>query len=292
MKLFHNPSVLTWVAVVCLSASSTFAVPAAADDTSETKNDKPIIGINLDVNDDGSEYSIAARYVKAITKAGGLALLVPPMSVGEFALVLPKLDGMLMIGGNDYPPSSFGQKTEAKTCLMAKDRSDFDMLVVQSVLAQPPMPYLGICAGSQVLNIGSGGELIQDIPTAKPNSTVSHSSKSGWQGKTAGSHVVTLKEGSRLAKIYATNKDNSKPLAFAVPTSHHQCVSVLGKNLTVAATTEDGVTEAIEIPGNRFVVGVQWHPERDLEHNSVLFAELIKQAKAYKAGKGALSSQH
>jgi putative glutamine amidotransferase len=208
------------------------------------------------------------------------------MSAVELAQVLPNLDGMLMIGGADYPPSSYGQETEAKTSIMAQARSQFDLLVVRSVLAQPPMPYLGICAGSQVLNIGSGGELIQDIPTAKPESKVAHSGKNGWQGNAAGSHVVSINPGSKLATVY------SGTLAFAVPTSHHQCVSKLGKDLQVAATTDDGVIEAIELPGDRFVVGVQWHPERDFENNSVLFAELIKQARAYRAlkAKAALKS--
>ncbi|CAN5135788.1 hypothetical protein BH11CYA1_BH11CYA1_47820 [soil metagenome] len=304
MKLSRNPAVLTWMAAACLNVFSLTVMSLAdclpafaaepnanpnANPNAELNSDRPVIGINLDVNADGSEYSLASRYVKAISKAGGIALVLPPMTTEELGQVLPKLDGMLMIGGDDYPPSSYGQKTESKTCIMAEARSQFDMQIVRSVLAQPLMPYLGICAGSQVLNIASGGELIQDIPTAKPDSKVSHSSKSGWQGKTAGSHVVTLKEGSKLAAIYAAAKDGGKAVptavSFAVPTSHHQCVSTLGKNLAVAATTDDGVTEAIEGPGSRFVVGVQWHPERDFEHNSVLFSELIKQAKRYRASK-------
>ena len=277
MKFQVTPSIMAWVAAACLACG--YAAPAFSQ--AGTSENKPVIGINLDLNTEGSKYSISARYLDAIAKAGGIALLVPPMSAAELAQVLPILDGMLMIGGDDYPPSSYGQKTEAKTSIMAPTRSQFDMLVVRSVLAQPPMPYLGICAGSQVLNIGSGGELIQDIPTAKPESKVAHSGKNGWQGNAAGSHVVTLNSASKLATVYS-----GKPLAFAVPTSHHQCVSKLGKDLQVAATTDDGVTEAIELPGDRFVVGVQWHPERDFENNSVLFAELIKQARAYRVLKG------
>jgi gamma-glutamyl-gamma-aminobutyrate hydrolase PuuD len=293
MKFQVTPSIMAWLAAAFISVawSSTGSLLPAFSQTA-TAESKPIIGINLDVDPNGREYSIGARYVNAVSKAGGIALLVPPMSAVELAQVLPNLDGMLMIGGADYPPSSYGQETEAKTSIMAQARSQFDLLVVRSVLAQPPMPYLGICAGSQVLNIGSGGELIQDIPTAKPESKVAHSGKNGWQGNAAGSHVVTLNSASKLAAIYAGNQASGKPLAFAVPTSHHQCVSKLGKDLQVAATTDDGVTEAIELPGDRFVVGVQWHPERDFENNSVLFAELIKQARAYRAlkAKAALKS--
>jgi gamma-glutamyl-gamma-aminobutyrate hydrolase PuuD len=276
MKTLFAPVILAWVAAACIS---TYLLQPAFGQTA-TSESKPVIGINLDLNTEGNKYSISARYLDAIAKAGGIAILVPPMSAAELAQVMPSLDGMLMIGGDDYPPSSYGQKTEAKTSIMAPARSQFDMRGALSV-GQPPMPYLGICAGSQVLNIGSGGELIQDIPTAKPESKVAHSGKNGWQGNAAGSHVVTLNSGSKLATVYS-----GKPLAFAVPTSHHQCVSKLGKDLQVAATTDDGVTEAIELPGDRFVVGVQWHPERDFENNSVLFAELIKQARAYRVLKG------
>jgi putative glutamine amidotransferase len=287
MKFQVTPSIMAWVAAAFISAVciSTGSLLPAFSQTA-TAESKPVIGINLDVDSNGKEYSIGARYVNAISKAGGIALLVPPMSAAELAQVLPNLDGMLMIGGADYPPSSYGQKTEEKTSIMAPARSQFDLLVVRSVLAQPPMPYLGICAGSQVLNIGSGGELIQDIPTAKPESKVAHSGKNGWQGNAAGSHVVSINPGSKLAAVY------SGKTAFTVPTSHHQCVSKLGKDLQVAATTDDGVIEAIELPGDRFVVGVQWHPERDFENNSVLFAELIKQAKAFRAlkAKAALNS--
>ncbi|MFA6208027.1 MAG: gamma-glutamyl-gamma-aminobutyrate hydrolase family protein [Candidatus Obscuribacterales bacterium] len=283
MKNLFAPVNLTWVAAACIF-SQCLATPALSQNM--TSESKPVIGINLDLNTEGSKYSISARYLDAIAKAGGIALLVPPMSASELAQVLPSLDGMLMIGGDDYPPASYGQKTEDKTSVMAPARSQFDMLVVRTVLAQPPMPYLGICAGSQVLNIGSGGELIQDIPTAKPDSKVAHSGKNGWQGNAAGSHVVTLSPGSKLAAIYSGNSGNSSnSMAFAVPTSHHQCVSKLGKDLKVAATTEDGVTEAVEVPGDRFVVGVQWHPERDFERNGVLFAELVKQARAYRLTK-------
>lgn len=291
MKTPFTPVILAWAAAcvsnVCISTVCiTTACLLPAFSQTATSESKPVIGINLDLNTEGNKYSISARYLDAVAKAGGIALLLPPMNAAELAQVMPSLDGLLMIGGDDYPPASYGQKIEEKTSVMAPARSQFDMLVVRSVLAQPPMPYLGICAGSQVLNIASGGELIQDIPTAKPDSKVSHSGKNGWQGNAAGSHVVSLNPGSKLAAIYSgTLESSGKPLSFAVPTSHHQCVSKLGKDLQVAATAADGVTEAVEIVGDRFVVGVQWHPERDFEHNNVLFAELIKQAKNYRAAR-------
>jgi putative glutamine amidotransferase len=236
---------------------------------------KPIIGINIDT--DGNKYQISKKYIDAIKAAGGIPVIIPPLEAAVFERLLPGLDGMLMIGGEDYPPTMYGKQTEAKTVIMQGERADFDAAVVKAVLARASMPYLGICAGSQILNIASGGELIQDIPTHKPESKISHSGKDGWQGA-PGKHVVTLSKNSKLAGLLG-----DAPLA--VPTSHHQCVSTLGKNLVVAATAEDGITEAVEAPGDRFVVGVQWHPERDFERNAPLFKEFVKQADLYHKSK-------
>ncbi len=252
------------------------AQPATAQN--QPVDGKPVIGINLDVSGEKNKrYMIGARYVDAITKSGGIPLLLPPVNPAEFAQLLPTLDGMLMIGGDDYPPQSYGRELESKTSVMQAERSDFDLLIVRTVLAQKQMPYLGICAGEQALNIASGGELIQDIPSHNPSAKVIHAARKG-RGDSPSTHIVTFKKGSKLAILLG-----DAPLA--VPTSHHQCVSKLGKDLAVAATTDDGLTEAIEGPGERFVIGVQWHPERDYEHNAPLFSEFIKQASSYRATK-------
>lgn len=236
---------------------------------------KPIIGINIDT--DGRKYSISKKYIDAIKAAGGIPVIIPPVDGAVYGRLLAGLDGMLMIGGEDYPPAMYGKEVEPKTVIMQCERSDYDVNVVKAVLAKSTMPYLGICAGSQILNIASGGELVQDIPTFKPQSKVLHSGKDGWQG-TPGKHTVTLAKKSKLAGLLGE-------APFAVPTSHHQCVSKLGANLVVAATAEDGITEAVEMPGDRFVVGVQWHPERDFERNEALFKEFVRQAEKYHRAK-------
>ncbi len=153
---------------------------------------------------------------------------------------MPTLDGVFMIGGADYPPEVYGQKPHPSVSLMIKDRSDFDLILVDSVLADKSMPFLGVCAGCQALNIGAGGNLIQDIPSQKPQSKILHASKEGWQ-KGFNTHKVTFAAGSQLAKILG-----GEPLVE--PTSHHQCVDKLGQHLKVAAAiSEDGLTEGIEM---------------------------------------------
>jgi Predicted glutamine amidotransferases len=152
---------------------------------------------------------------------------------------------------------------------MPKERSDYDVELARAVLKTDRLPLLGICAGCQVLNIASGGSLIQDIPSHKPDSKVTHR---GPQG--AVRHTVTLVSGSKLAKIY-------EKTSFEVPTAHHQCVGKLGSQLKVAANTEDGIVESVENTERPFVVGVQWHPERDFENNEALFKEFVKQCSKY-----------
>lgn len=235
---------------------------------------RPLIGINTDIDGEKPEVSrVNSQYIEAVQKAGGVPVLIPPLSAEELKSVLPNLDGVLMIGGDDYPPSLYKQEQHEKVSLMKKKRSQFDMLLASAAIAEKNLPFLGICAGCQALNIASGGSLIQDIPSAKPASKVKHSSPEGWQ-KGFSKHEVELAKSSKLRSIYGSEK-------IEVVSSHHQCVDSVGKDLELAARSEDGVAEAIEKQGQRFALGVQWHPERDFETNKSLFAEFIKQAAIY-----------
>ncbi len=254
-------------AAFCLTMVGFHPQPAQAQAGSKSAQ-KPIIGINLDL--EGAEHregTISVLYYEAIKKAGGIPLLIPPVSNADLKELLPKLDGIMMIGGADYPPSLYNKETEAKTSLMEKERSDFDVELTKAALATPDLPILGICAGCQVLNIQPGGSLIQDIPTHHPESTVMHASHDGWK-KGFSKHVVTFDADSKLGKIYGS------PLA--VPTSHHQCIDKVAAGFKVVGKAPDGLPEAIEKTDSTFVVGVQFHPERDYEANKKLFAELIK----------------
>lgn len=251
-----------FLATIVLVASICLPVQAA---------DKPLIGIGTDVDGvNPKQAQVSFPYIEAVEKAGGIPVLLPPMSPDDLKALLPKLDGLVLVGGMDYPPSLYGESVGAKTQIMDKQRSDFDLALSQQALADKTLPVLGICAGCQVLNIGSGGSLVQDIPTHFPHSKVAHASKEGWT-KGFNTHAVSFDKTSRLHAIYG-----DAPLV--VPTSHHQCVGKVGAEFAVVGRTADGVPEAIEKPGDRFVVGVQFHPERNYEQNKPLFAEFIKQA--------------
>jgi putative glutamine amidotransferase len=276
MKLINTSNgnssrLLARFSILLMLATTFYGSVILKAEANEEDKRKPLIGINLDLEDSPKkEASVPIYYYEAIEQSGGIPILLPPMPLSDIPAVMTKLDGLLLIGGDDYPPSFYGEKTEPKTTVMVQKRADFDIALVKAALAIPTLPVLGICAGCQILNIGTGGTLVQDIPSHHPESKIVHGGP--YDAKVGPHrHQVTFEKNTILSKIYGDT-----PLS--VPTSHHQCVGKVGHDLRIAAKTEDGLTEAVEEPGNRFLVGVQWHPERDFEHNKALFAEFLKSA--------------
>jgi putative glutamine amidotransferase len=237
---------------------------------------KPVIGINVDVTEGPPEEArVQALYFDAVRKAGGVPLLIPPMPDADLKIALERLDGLMLIGGYDYCPSKYGENLDEETKaklnveLAHERRQDFDFTLMGLALKKQALPILGICAGAQLLNVELGGTLITDILHELPESNVLHASKNGWQDGFK-RHEVVLEEKSAIAAIYKSTR-------IDVPTSHHQAVDKPGRGLTIAARADDGVIEAVEMEGRKFVIGVQWHPERDFEGNRSLFEAFIQQ---------------
>ncbi|HEY9713808.1 MAG TPA: gamma-glutamyl-gamma-aminobutyrate hydrolase family protein [Chroococcales cyanobacterium] len=239
---------------------------------------KPLIGINLDVKSDvpnlPPQVTLQIKYYEAVQKAGGIPILLPPMPKKDLDQAVKSLHGLLLIGGPDYCPSTYGEEPGETVDVVDPIRGEFDFLLLDRAINVTEIPILGICAGHQLLNIYLGGTLIQDIPEAHPESEVVHGGVDGWRN--GRKHNVIFEPGSILADIY-------KMKSLDVPTSHHQAIKTLGKGLKVTAHAEDGIVEAIEYEQRPFTIGVQWHPERDFEGNKLLFAEFVKQSQA-KAG--------
>lgn len=226
---------------------------------------KPKIALNLDiVSASPAQAKIYVDYYRAIQEAGGIPLLIPPMTNADLESVFAVVSGVVLIGGHDYSPALYGEEKSETVVLVDPIREEFDLRLAKKALACQDMPVLGICGGCQMLNIACGGTLVQDIATTHPDSKVLHRGVDGQRVK----HDIILTEGSRLKGIYETEK-------VSVVASHHQAVKVVGGEFKVAAVAEDGVIEAIELP-DRFVVGVQWHPERDFEINKSLFVEFVR----------------
>lgn len=232
---------------------------------------KPLIGINLDIKGGPpEEASVQTTYTDAVLKSGGVPVLLPPMNEDCLNAALARLDGLLLIGGADYCPSLYNEEPQEELELANPRRQMFDMTLARLALADERLPILGICLGAQLINICQGGSLIQDIKSSLPDSNIEHVSKNGWkEGFTR--HGVKLLAGSSILKVYGKEE-------FDVPTSHHQSVKNVGGGLNICAYAEDGVVEAVEMPDRRFVIGVQWHPERDYETNKPLFDKLVEMA--------------
>ena len=230
---------------------------------------KPLIGVNVDIEGDKPKRAaVQANYYESISRAGGLPVLIPPVSDDDLLEILSRLDGVMLIGGLDYCPSLYGEDRHDSVEIAHNDRVDFDFRLLKKCIEFKTKPLLGICAGAQIINIGLGGSLHQDIPSDFPHSVVTHSSANGWL-EGFSEHKVKVSDGTKLGQIYKVRE-------FSVPTSHHQAVKQLGRGLEACAFAEDGIIEAVELKDYPFIVGVQWHPERDYEGNKELFTAFVK----------------
>ena len=193
-------------------------------------------------------------YVRAVQQAGGLALIVPPDPVfGEVPeQLLEQLDGLILAGGADVDPSFYGAEPHPATTGTSPARDAAEIALTRAAIARD-VPVLGICRGMQLLNVARGGTLIQHLPESH-----GHEAHRPNPGSFDGSDLdVRLTEGSLAERAAGESVHLTKQ-------HHHQAVDVLGEGLVVTGWSElDDLPEAVELPGRRFVLGVQWHPEAD-----------------------------
>jgi putative glutamine amidotransferase len=202
---------------------------------------------------DGYEVTLAPRrYVSAVQRAGGLAIVLPPdeAAVGEPDLLLDRVDALILAGGADIDPASYGAEPHPETLGTWPDRDRFELALTRRALERD-MPVLGICRGMQLLNVALGGTLDQHLPESIGSGA--HRSVDG----TFGDHRVRLQEGTLACRAAGEEE-------IAVRSHHHQGVERLGEGLVVSGwSLDDELAEAIELPGKRFALGVIWHPEED-----------------------------
>lgn len=238
---------------------------------------KPIIGLNVDVDVTKPEQVRLARaYYEAVQQAGGIAVLIPPCKPAAMRAILDRLDGVLLIGGRDYDPAIFGETPDQSVALLHPDRIQFDLDLAKEAIKRN-LPVLGICGGLQLINIALGGSLIIDIPTYLATGkiekiAITHRAK---EGERRAEHPASVIRDSLLFSIYG-------PVVAVTVSSHHQAANRLGRRLKAVAFAPDGIIEAIEHRFKRFVVGVQWHPERDFAGNKRLFKAFIEACKSTK----------
>jgi putative glutamine amidotransferase len=194
-------------------------------------------------------YLVAGSYVHELQRAGALTVLVP---VDERApeRIVELLDGVLLIGGADVDPATYGGERDPATEATYPERDGFEVAVVHAALARD-LPVLGICRGMQILNVALGGTLVQDL--AAPDGTNIHRRRLGGSEHTE--NHVALEEGSLAARAAGEGM-------HVAHCHHHQAIDALGEGLVVSGrAAEGGLAEAIEAADGRWVLGVQWHPE-------------------------------
>jgi putative glutamine amidotransferase len=214
---------------------------------------------------------LARNYVDAVQRAGALALMLPPdPRVAEAPEeVLDLIDGLVLTGGADIDPASYGRQAHAETVETAPERDAFEIALVRAAIERD-LPVLGICRGMQLINVARGGTLLQHLPEH-----FGHGEHRRAVGSFDGSdHDVLLAEGSLAASA-------AGELSHATKSHHHQGIDRLGEGLAVSGrSTLDQLPEAIEWDGSpptrRFVLGVQWHPEADVA--SLVVAALVRAA--------------
>jgi putative glutamine amidotransferase len=202
-------------------------------------------------------------YSLAVQRAGGVALILPPDDVVAESPdeLLDLIDGLILAGGSDIDPGSYGARPHAETKGSWPERDRFEIALGTRALERD-MPVLGICRGMEMLNVIQGGTLNQHLPGLE------------LHRHTPGvftDHRVELDAGSLAARVVGGERTEVK-------SAHHQGVEELGEGVIATGRADDGVVEAIELPGRSFAVGVLWHPEED-ERSRVVGA-LVEEARS------------
>lgn len=204
-------------------------------------------------------------YVRAVQRAGGAALILPPDP--EWAVdpdaVLDHLDGLILCGGIDVCAAAYGAEAHPEADPPDVERDEFEIALARRALERD-IPFLGVCRGMQLMNVAAGGTLVQHLPEKIGSEAHRHTPGS------FGDHFVDLEPDSLAARAAGESRHLSK-------SHHHQAVDRLGEGFEITGRSpEDGVPEAIEAPGRRFALGVQWHPEVD--EGSRIIAALVEEA--------------
>ncbi|MDN5280298.1 MAG: putative glutamine amidotransferase [Clostridiales bacterium] len=256
---------------------------------------RPIIGIaysdsSMRDNEMRLRTYVSRKYYRAIYRVGGLPVLLPSVDpklnrkLNDSDQTFPEnydhiidnflemVDGVIIPGGEDVHPRYQGEDPHPELDLVNPFRDEFELAMVKAAFSKTyrgkKLPLLGICRGIQVLAIALGGEVHQDISDVR---RVQHSQKSPrWET----SHKISIENNSKLSKILGQSE-------IFTNSFHHQAVRKVPDQFNVVASTSDGIVEAIEFAKDRFIMGVQWHPEETFDtdvHSQKLFKALVEAA--------------
>ncbi|MDH2426231.1 gamma-glutamyl-gamma-aminobutyrate hydrolase family protein [Sphaerisporangium sp. TRM90804] len=182
-------------------------------------------------------------YAKAVDRAGGAPVLVPPLSLGAVAGYVRGLSGLIVAGGVEVDPAAYGEERHERVEEPQPQRDRFELALVKAAV-EAGVPVLGVARGMHVINVAQGGTLIPWLPEA-----VHHERHAAGEA-----HVIQISVSSKVGKAVGDR--------IEVVTPHHQAPRRLGEGLIAVAWADDQIIEGVELQGHPFCVGVQWHPER------------------------------
>ena len=238
---------------------------------------QPVIGITGNYTEQACK--LAEGYYKSVVAAGGVPVIIPPVSDPDVILnTLCRLDGLILSGGGDHNPLWVGEQPSPKLGDVCGER-DLPELLITQLAYNRQLPILGICRGIQTLAVALGGHVAQDIGDIQE---VKHSQSAD---RTTPTHTVTIEQDSTLYRLY---QESSLPFSLEgtggklfVNSFHHQAVSDAGPKFRVVARATDGIIEAIESAEHKSILGVQWHPEC-LADGLPLFRWLVGEARSFR----------
>jgi putative glutamine amidotransferase len=196
------------------------------------------------------------RYFLATTMVGGVPWMIPLFDddLPTLRQIYERLDGLLIPGGVDVDPRQYGEAILPECGNLDPARDRVELQLVKWAI-EDGKPVFGLCRGLQIINVARGGSLWQDLAVQRPELAKHDYFPTAGYARQHLAHPVTLEPTSRLAALL------DGPNTIMVNSMHHQGIKALGEGLVATATAPDGLTEAIELPGEPFIVGVQWHPE-------------------------------
>lgn len=232
--------------------------------------------IGLSGNFEGDKVTLAKAYVEAVNQAGGTPFIIPLLQGREqLDSLLSTLDGIVFTGGADFDPIFLGEEPHKALGHYNSLRDEFELLLLKLAMDKQ-LPILGICRGLQLINLGMGGKLYQDIYSQHTQTCLQHSQTTA---RSETSHSVDVLSDTLLESLF-----NKRELA--VNSFHHQAIKEPAVGLKVSAVSSDGIIEAVESEHNKAILGLQWHPECLVSNQRdamlPVFDWLIKEALLYR----------
>ena len=228
-----------------------------------TVSNKPLIGISLGWSE--TKNSVNNTYVNSVLMNGGVPYLIPVTdNVEVLRQIVAQLDGIIFTGGEDFAPAYFGEEEHEHLGEVNVTRDTYDLTLFK-LASDRNIPTLGICRGLQLINVGMGGTLYQDLPSEKPSDINHRQSEAG----TVATHSVSVVEGSLMHQILGQKE-------VQVNTFHHQAIEKLAPGLKIVGWANDSVPEMIEAYPYRQIIGTQFHPEIFTNAGNELMGKLFK----------------